>query len=414
MFRAQICAVLGFGLMLAAASTEARELELSVESRIAGDSNVFRSSSDRKADGFIGLSPRIVVREANSNLNYQFSYRPTYDAYFKTDGINGFDHRAQGGASWRPTAVDTLGFSGIYSSVRSLRLEDESGAASPAPSLQASDRERLEISNARLSYGRKLTDVLSVQASGAFRNLDYSRDTSIDSSASSGELSTQYVLDPITSVGLIGTFRHRDSGGQGRQFTTKTDIWEIGASIQRSLTPTLSISAQAGPSFIRTKEEAPPVTPAAPRVLPDSKSRSTSYFASVIMDKTWQRSDLRASYTRSDSNGGGNSTSAITDSVTLNFDHSFSRRWSGRVSGTWLQSKEISAVPGTVVGGGKQKTTQYRVFTSFTNRISRQLSVTGQFSYFNQDENDVRQSDSIGGIFSGYLSLQYTFDPFVF
>ena len=79
MFRAQTCAVLGFGLMLAAASTEARELELSVENRIVGDSNVFRTSSDERSDAYYALSPRILVREGNSKLDYEFSYRPTYE-----------------------------------------------------------------------------------------------------------------------------------------------------------------------------------------------------------------------------------------------------------------------------------------------------------------------------------------------
>ena len=108
MFRAQCCAVVGFGLMLAAASTEARELEFSVENRITGDSNVFRSESDRVADGYYSLAPRIVVREDNSKLNYEFSYRPTYETYFETSGIDGFDHRGKGVLSWRPTMVKAL------------------------------------------------------------------------------------------------------------------------------------------------------------------------------------------------------------------------------------------------------------------------------------------------------------------
>ena len=68
MFHARRCAAIGIGLMLAAASTEARELDFSVENRIGADSNVFRNSFDRVADGFYSLSPRVAVREGNSDL----------------------------------------------------------------------------------------------------------------------------------------------------------------------------------------------------------------------------------------------------------------------------------------------------------------------------------------------------------
>jgi len=403
---AQRCAVLGFGLMLAAASTEARELEFSVESRIAGDSNVFRKNSDQVADGFHALSPRVVVREANSKLNYLFSYRPTYETYFKTSGIDGFDHRARGDLSWRPTAVDTFGLTGNFTSSRNLRIEDQSGPSNPAPSLEESDRERIQRSGARFSYDRALSEVLSVQVSATFDDLTFSRNTSIDSRAFSGQLSTQYVLNPITAVGLFGTFSARENRGSGSQFTTETEIWNLAASFQRALTPTLNISAQAGPSFIRTKQISP--VPA----FPDTESQSTSYFAAVVLDKTWPRSDFKTSYTRSESSGGGSASSSINDNVTLDFNHRISRHWSLRIFGSWLQSKEIEEVP--VPGIGNQDRIQFRALVRATRRITRHLSVAGQFSFFTQDQDESAGSESIGEIFSGFLSLQYTFDPVVF
>jgi hypothetical protein len=403
MFRAQCCAVLGFGLMFAAASTEAREVEFSVESRIGGDNNVLRTSANRVADGFWALSPRVVVREGNSRLDYDFSYRPTYETYFTTSGIDGFDHWGRGILSWRPTAADTVGFSGDFTSRRSLRLEDQSGPLN----LVASDRERIQRSEAQLSYNHALGVDLSVQASATFNDVDYSKSTSVDSRAYSGRLGTQYVLDPVTVVGLAGTFRQRESRGVGFQFTTETDIWDVSASFRRALTPTLSLSAQAGPSFIRTTQKAPF------GLFPDEKSRSTSYFAAVVIDKTWRRSNLEASYTRSDTSGGGTSSSSITDKVSLSFNHRLSRQLYFRISGSWLQSKEISDRP----GGRRQETTQYRAFTTLTRTITSQLSIVGLFSFFIQDQKQgalTAGSDSIGGVYSGFLSLRYTFDPVVF
>jgi hypothetical protein len=400
MFRAPRCAVLGIGLMLAAASTEARELQLSIVNRIGGDSNVFRRSADRTADGFYAISPRVIVHEGHSKLNYDFSYQPTYQTYFETSGIDGFDHWGQADLSWRPTAADTLGFNGNFTSRRNLQLEDRGGAT-----LEESDRERVQNSDAALSYSRMLNEVLSVQASAAFTDRDFSRNTSVDSRSYSGQLGTQYVLNPITMVGLSGSFRRREDRGVGLQFRGETDIWNLAASFQRSLTPTLSISAQVGPSFFRSRRKSQF------SFIPDSKSRSTSYFAAATLDKTWQRSYFGASYTRSESSGGGSTSSSIVDNITLNFDHRFSRRWSFRVQGTWLESKEVAEA----VGASKQKTTQYRASVSTTRRITRRMSVIGQFSYFNQDQNQTTfGSQSIGDVYTGFLSVRYIFDPVKF
>jgi hypothetical protein len=399
MFRVPLCAVLGIGLMLAAASIEARELELSIENRIGGDSNVFRRSSGRVDDGFYAVSPRVVVREENAKLNYDFSYQPTYETYFETSGIDGFDHRGEGVLSWRPTSVDTIGVSGSFASVRNPIIES-SGA-----SVEASDRDRTQRSDVRLSFSRALNDVLSVQAGAVFTDLDYSQNSNIDSRSYSAQLGTQYILNPITVVGLSGSFRRREDRSGSFQFRTETDISNFAVFFQRSLTPTLNISAQIGPSFFRSRQEFP--FPG----IPDSKSRSTSYFAVATVDKTWQRSDFSVSYTRSESSGGGSTSSSIVDNITLGFTHRLNWRWSFRLRGEWLESKEISETAGIT----RRETTQYRATTSVTRRITRQLSVTGQFLYFNQDRNQTTfGSQSIGDVYTGFLSLRYTFDPFKF
>jgi hypothetical protein len=404
MFFARRSAILGLGLMLAAASTEAREFELSLESRMTGENNVFRTSDNPSSDGFFTLAPRVAVRENNSVLNYDFSYRPTYETYFDTSGIDGFNHSVQGVLGWRPTSTDTFGLNGSFTDRRSLRLEQEVGGVSGSP-LVESDRQRLERSNASLSYRRNLNDAFSLQASASFEDLAYSDDTSVDSRSFSGTAGLQYAMSPITITGLSLTLREiRSRPGFALQPETDTEIWNLAASVERALTPTLNLSLQAGPSFIETKRRAQVSFGS------DMDSQTTSYFAAASLEKTWKRAELSGSYTRSESSGGGSTSTSISDVVTLEFTHSITRQWSYRFYGTWLQSEEISA--STL--SGKRKTTQYRAFVSVTHRVSRQLSVVGQVSYFSQDENEAFNSDSIGGVYSGYLALRYTFDPVVF
>ena len=72
MFRAHVCALIGFVVMLAAAQTQARELALSVDARVGGDSNIFRTENDpvrnrdETADGYFEFSPKVGVREITS------------------------------------------------------------------------------------------------------------------------------------------------------------------------------------------------------------------------------------------------------------------------------------------------------------------------------------------------------------
>lgn len=403
MFRAPRCAVLGFGLMLVAASTEAREVQLSVENRMGADSNVFRRSSGRVDDGFYSLSPRLAVRETHSKLNYDFNYQPTYETYFETSGIDGFDHRAKGTLSWQPTSVDTLGLSGKFASVRNPIIEGQGGSF-----LETSDRERVKRSQAQVSYSHSLDEVLSLQASAVFTDLDFSQNSNVDSRSYTGQLGTQYVLNPITIVGVSASFRRREDRGVGFQYTTDTDIWDVGASFKRSLARTLSLSVRAGPSFIRSRQKPPPALSA---IFSEEKSRSTSYFAEVVLEKAWQRANLSASYTRSESSGGGTASSSIVDNVTLDFTQHLSQKLSVRVLGKWLKSKEISEV----ASASKREMEQFRVATSVTQRITRQLSVMGQFLYFNQDRNQATpRSQSIGDVYVGFVSLRYTFDPIRF
>jgi len=282
-------------------------------------------------------------------------------------------------------------------SLRSFKTDDQSGSGS---SLQNAGRERRQFSDARLSYNHAVTEALSVQASSTFEDIEYSKDRSVDSRSYSGQMGTQYVLDPITVVGLSATFRRTENRSGRFQFETDTETWNVGAMLQRALTPTLNVSVQAGPSFIRSKQSA--------TVIPDSDARSTSYFAALNLDKTWQRSEFNASYTRSESSGSGDTSTSIVDNVRLDFKHRLSSRWSFRTLGSWLRSKEIEGV------GSKQETTQYRAFASITRRVTRQLSVMGQFTYYNQDRNSTARSGSVGDVFSGFLSLRYTFDPIRF
>ena len=408
MFRAHVCAVLGIGLMLAAAEAHAGEVELSVDSRIGGDSNVVRTSQEKKKDGFFEFGPRLTVREERKTLNYDFSYNPRYQVYFDTSGINGVDHRATGAIRWQPTPTDTFSVNSEFDSIRQRILTDNSSATNPSQALEPSDRERIQRADAQVSYDRRLNSLWSIQASAGLDDLDYTKQSGlIDSRSFTGQIGTQYVWDSRTTLGLSGLFRRRKNRGLDSRFqgSSKTKVFNIGASIEHRFSPSLTVSLSGGPSFIETKQTNP-----LPFGLPDlrDKSDSASFFAAATISKSWRRSNASASYTRSESGSGGSVRSSIADAVRINFSHNFSRRWNIQLGGVWTQREELSADRNFE----DADSTDYLALVSLRREITRRLFLIGQYMFQDNQQNGPSRSVSIGNVHTGSLSLRYVFDPY--
>ena len=275
MFRARICAFMGFCLMLAPASSEARELRFSVENRVGGNDNVFRSnedaSVDKKADGFWEIAPRLSLAERRGDLTYALQYQPTYEQYFSQEGVSGFDHAVFGNANWRLSGSDALSASGQFASTRRLR-QDFADLGSTSGVLQGSDRERIKLGRGRLEYSRYFSPALVGRTSYAIDDLDYSRRSLSDSRSHTGSVGVNYVLDQLTVVGvtLAGRFRNSRVNQQIRfsgvdllfqEIRSSSNTADISFLFSRGITPTVSISASAGPSLIYTEQEVIPTNP---------------------------------------------------------------------------------------------------------------------------------------------------------
>ncbi len=368
-----------------------------MESRIAADNNVFRTRDERVADGSFELSPRLAVRERNSNLTYDVSYRPTYEKFFTTNGIDGVDHDARGVANWRITPADSLSASSLFTSTRRLRLIDERAPFSPAPSLQESDRELVNRLDANVGYRHSFSPVTSVNIGASVNDFNSRRSTDIDTRAYTGNVGLQRVLNAKTSVGLFASGRRR----MGRGFIdTKTDVWTVAASVNRALSPTMNISIQAGPSFIRSTERRGSIV----------EKSSTSVFAEIKFDKSWRKTRFDASYTRSESRSGGEVASSIFDNVVAQFTHTFDRRWQVRGVVGWNQREEVSQV----TGRERLKIGFYQGLMTVTRTITPRVAIIGQYVFSRQSSNGSNGVRSIGDVHTGFLSLRYTFDPFDF
>jgi hypothetical protein len=436
MHRAQLCASAGILWMLAASSAWAGQADLSLETRLGGDSNVFRQDDGTVLtpqdppdedlrihakpvrDGTFDLSPRIAFRDESDDLPYAFSYQPTYRKFMSTTGISGVDHSANGKLGWMLSPVDKLEATGSYFNGRQFLFGSQGSGATFS---NVNDRERIRISDATLGYRRALSQQLSLRLQGMLNDFDASGtspNSQTDSRVYMGRVALEYELDALTELGLSSSGRLRDNRavGQFRPSST-TEVWDVMASVTRKLTPTLIVSVQAGPSIIRQQQVArgarDPSSPSCGGGLcahfANEETSKVTPFAAASLTKQWKVSDLSLSYQRSESRSGTvNSSSAINDEVAAEGSYRISEEIVLRGSAVWSRYSQIAKQQSST---NRFKIDAFRTTETVEFMLSRRVLLLGQYTYANQDTSNSTNASSTVGVHTGFVALRYTFEP---
>ncbi len=410
MYRVLVSAVFGV-VMLFAASVQAREFVFSVESRIGGDSNIFRRHDETVDDGFFEFAPRLIVRERREELNYEFVYSPVYQSFFKTSNIAGWDQGAKGKLEWRMTPIDSIGVTGHFSDNRRVRQNFIDSIVEPEPIVDQNDRERVRRIRTGIFYSRDFTPRLGARVDLSFEDVDFNTKFEVDTRAYSGLLSGSYQFSSQTSFGLSAVGRYRENLGSGLQTSSTSTVGSVAASISHQFLKGLEISIQAGPSIIQTEEDdrggfrtslynfranrtfdtaraiergAPVnnncavdgldrfdrcdfvaflgprpfdsdqvVSLAAPANGKGLSESNTSFFALARIRKEWRNVTLTFTYTRSESANSGVASSSIVDSVVAHVAFRPGGYWSLWLRGEWDQRDVVADVRRTVILAGE-------------------------------------------------------------
>ncbi len=415
MQRARVCAGMGIGIMLATYSARAGQVDLSVEGRLGGESNVFRSELNRVKDGTFEITPRLGVQERNDDLSYSLFYMPTHRTFIETSGIDGFDHRARATGAWSLSDLDRVEATGSYYNGRQFRTEDT--AAGPAQSFEFNDRERIGIADLNLGYQRLLSPRTSLGIGFDFEDFDAagtSENSQTDSRAFTGRVSLRHSLDEITQIGISASGRRRENRAidpepQDPRNSTETDVWDVLFSVSRSLSPTMDVSIQAGPSFIR-QQQLPSDSPFLPQVIGKEESRDVTVFAAASVEKRWQSTDVGLSYVRSEARSGStSSSSSISDIVELSMRHQFSDPLTVRGLVSWNQFDQIASQAG---GDQRFELTSIRSTGSLDYVINRRLALVARYTYLWQvvDRSGLAIPSRVN-VHLGSVGIRYTFEP---
>ncbi len=419
MVRAHFCVSMGLSLMLAAAKTEAGQLEFFVENRLGGTDNVFERANDsgqpRKSDGFWEVAPRVVVSDVNGEFEYDFRYQPTFQKFFTETNVAGWDQKAQGRLDWRITPRDVFEASGSFSSARQVREEIIDGGVDPDPAVEPSDRQRINRGRSRFSFSHGFTQALSSRVEYSLDDLDYSVQSVSDSRAHTGSLGLNYTLGSLTSIGVTGSVRFRNArvnsttagGDVIQEISSRSRSIDMSFSVRRRLSKTIDLSAQAGPSFIDTQQERQ-ITGATAKL--KSYSKDQSVFAAVSATKKWRKGKLTLTYTRHESGAGGTASSSIVDDLVILGSYRHDRQWSMSANASWSLLTELAD---DLSGGIDQEVTRFRVFGTVSRKVLPQLDVVARFHYRIQSQRQTGR-DTDNENMTGWLGLQYNFDPIVF
>lgn len=404
--RPRFCALLCLLSLVASVTAEAREVELSIENRIRADSNVFRTeiSNEEVDDGSWLILPRLSVRDDGGQVSYDFTYRPIYEAYFQTGGINGWDHTQRGRLEWRVTDLDTVGFSENFSYTRSVREElDGSDPVSGVPLLEESDREKITRSYAEIHYSRQWHPKTQGRLMLDFDDVDFSDDRSnLPTRAYGLSASINHVPRERWNVGLAALGRWRRTEGVGRVLRQNAYIGNIGVTLAHKFTETIDLSIQAGPTMIWSKRRFEDV------------DLDTTFFASAELQKSWERGRLVLNYSRRESASGGDG-SAIIDSVSLQIIHRPIRRL--QLSALFSFGNRDSTISARLLTGGVGSATDevrdYAVSGFAQYEVTPRIYVAARLRYQEIKSRLVNRSD-VANILYGSLSLNYVFEPWTF
>jgi hypothetical protein len=228
----------------------------------AWDSNVFRSTTDRDADFLIRTGPNIQFREKQGDLRYDVSYRPRYEAYIETEGINEFDHFANAGGEWQATRTTRFSLDNVFAYTSSLStFLDTQLVGAEQVSVVSPERQRITLNSGGIGVVHQLTPRWELSARFSSQLYEYETNNNADSLANSGQVQLTRGFTPRLVAGFGGQVQRQDFDGidfGNGEVTDEngTTFYQGFGIFSYAFSRTLRFSLNAGPAW--SVPDAPP------------------------------------------------------------------------------------------------------------------------------------------------------------
>lgn len=375
---------------------------LELEQTVSGQSNLFRSADDEQADGSYQVRPRLRFQRAKGEIQYEVEYSPTYDVFFQTSGIDGFDQFGRTELSYSPTPIGTF-FThselAYYRSIRSSTVEGPTGIPEVVPDVSG----RVFRAIADVGYQHAFSATTVGEASFAIQSYEYSTPSNTDSVGFGGEVNLLHELGPTIELGGLLLASHRRFEDLESQPASNNTILHGGPIVRLLPIPAFSVEVQFGPAWVLTDRDAgeaasvsqfrtissggvtqaavfdgcgqfagqpllslcPFFAPAgglASQTVtvdyvaggrpPSTEDDGLNAFGSVLLrkDESWGYASL--GYLRAEDASSGNGATTVRDSVTATASFGGDTRWNLRLRANWNQRETVDRIDRTDVVAG--------------------------------------------------------------
>lgn len=246
-------------LLLACGPAGAVELDLGWDTRMVWDSNPLRTVDDEEPDFSVYGGPNLGLRERSRALDYVLNYRLRYEQYFDLASVNGFEHFANGQATWRIDPRSQLSFSESFSRTRGLGAN----FVEPVPGIDPVDvagelqirRSPTVRSLTRATYTRQLSPLWSFESSVDGQLYDYEDELRQDVLSLRGSSQLTRSLSRRLLVGFGGALTRQQFDDTSRSLESGTTIVEAYGLLTYLISPSLTLSLAGGPAWSEPDSE---------------------------------------------------------------------------------------------------------------------------------------------------------------
>ena len=217
------------------------------------ESNVLRSSVNEESDFSFLTGPVVRLRQPQGDLEFDLEYRPSYEAFVKLDGINEFEHFAEGELTWHMTPRTEFSIADDFAiSSRITTIFDAAQAAEAGVAVLDRQRIRSNRGSARLTH--RLDRLWEFSAELDNQIFDYENERQSDTAAWSGTVQVTRAITPRLIAGIGASAQRQDFqgvevAGFGQTPDTGTTILQGFGLVTYQISKTWSASVSAGPAW---------------------------------------------------------------------------------------------------------------------------------------------------------------------
>ncbi len=245
---------LALGLALVSPAS-ADEFYVILDQTIQGQSNLFRTEENPVADGSYEIRPRLRFERTDSAFQYQAEYSPSYDAYFDTSEVNGFDQFGRLRVSHSPIPQGTLWARtdlAFYRAIRSAQVEGPGGI----PEIVPGSAGRIFRGLADFGYDHQLGPATYAKGTLSLQGYDYDTAANADSIGIGAGFDILHELRPSLALGATLLLSHRSFSELSPRPASSNTVLYGGPVLRWLPTPTLTVELQAGPAWLMTDVDA--------------------------------------------------------------------------------------------------------------------------------------------------------------